>query len=323
MSKKAKEPGNAFAYDDAFRTMEGECDDILIPFVNYVFGEHYTKEAVIRRMRNEHFIARAGETEEKRVTDSHFEISERGISKRYHIECESKPYDNSLLIRFLEYDTSTAMDDVRWEGDKLVVRFPNSGLLLLRNSKKTPQEAQIVMETPGGAVSYPIKILKVSDYSVEEIFEKHLYLLIPFYIFNYEKNLSTIAGDEIQTDVLAGVYNDIVERLNKEQEVGSLSAFSFSVIINMTKKVLDKLAHKHGTVRRKVGEQMGGRVLDLPIIRAYHEAKDAARAELLTEMIRNKVRKGKPLDVIAEELEMKSSELQDIYDAVIKETVAT
>jgi hypothetical protein len=158
---------------------------------------------------------------------------------------------------------------------------------------------------------------------IEEIFEKHLYLLIPFYIFNHEKNLSTIAGDEIQTDVLAGVYNDIVERLNKEQEVGSLSAFSFSVIINMTEKVLDKLAHKHGTVRRKVGEQMGGRVLDLPIIRAYHEAKDAARAELLTEMIRNKVRKGKPLDVIAEELEMKSSELQDIYDAVIKETVAT
>ena len=29
------------AYDDAFRTMEGECDDVLIPFVNYFFSENY------------------------------------------------------------------------------------------------------------------------------------------------------------------------------------------------------------------------------------------------------------------------------------------
>ena len=29
------------AYDDAFRTMEGKCDDILIPFVGHMFGIRY------------------------------------------------------------------------------------------------------------------------------------------------------------------------------------------------------------------------------------------------------------------------------------------
>ena len=29
------------AYDDAFRTMEGECDDLVIGFVNHMFDEKY------------------------------------------------------------------------------------------------------------------------------------------------------------------------------------------------------------------------------------------------------------------------------------------
>ena len=33
-----------FAYADAFRTMETECDDIVIPFVNYYYGEHFTEK---------------------------------------------------------------------------------------------------------------------------------------------------------------------------------------------------------------------------------------------------------------------------------------
>ena len=145
MPENKKERPGAFAYDDAFRTMEGECDDILIPFVNYLFDENYTCNAEIHRMRNEHYIESAGHEKEKRVSDSHFEIVENGAKKRYHIECESKPYDDSILVRFLEYDTATAMDDIRWHNNRITVRFPNSGLLLLRKSEKIDTMAEIVM----------------------------------------------------------------------------------------------------------------------------------------------------------------------------------
>lgn len=276
---KNKRESDAFAYDDAFRTMEGECDDILIPFVNFIFGEQYTRNAIVQRMRNEHFVVRSGGNEEKRITDSHFKIIEKGLCKKYHIECESKRYDNSILVRFLEYDTATAMDDIKWEGNKLIVRFPQSGLLLLRGSKRTPNEAQIAMKTPGGEVSYPVRIIKVSDFTVDDIFEKHLYLLIPYFIFNYEKDLGVIEEDEERMNSLAKVYDSIVERMNEDQERGLLSALSYGVIISMTRKVLNKLTRKHETVHRKVGDSMGGKVLDLPEIRAYHQGKDEGRAE--------------------------------------------
>ena len=43
-----------FAYDDAFRTMAVKCDDLLLPFLNYTFGEHYDSTACIVRGCNEH-----------------------------------------------------------------------------------------------------------------------------------------------------------------------------------------------------------------------------------------------------------------------------
>ena len=58
------------AYDDAFRTMEGRCDDILIPFVSYMFGENYGVGAVVKRLRNEHFVEHKDSVDEKRITDS-------------------------------------------------------------------------------------------------------------------------------------------------------------------------------------------------------------------------------------------------------------
>ncbi len=70
------------AYDDAFRTMETLCDDLLIPFVNLMFGEKYDSTAVLRRLRNEHFVEHEDESTDKRITDSFFEIIFNGITKK-------------------------------------------------------------------------------------------------------------------------------------------------------------------------------------------------------------------------------------------------
>ena len=67
--------------------------------------------------------------------------------------------------------------------------------------------------------------------------------------------------------------------------VGELSSFACGVIISLTHKVLYKLTMKQEAVQQKVGDIMGGKVLDLPIIRVYHdglaegEAKGEAKGE--------------------------------------------
>ncbi len=113
------------AYDDAFRTMETECDDLLIPFVNFLFKENYGKDAVIIRLQNEQFIEHENHSDSKRITDSNFEINQNGISKKYHLECESKVYDGTILVRFFEYDSQIALAGAERDGAELKPKVPS------------------------------------------------------------------------------------------------------------------------------------------------------------------------------------------------------
>lgn len=52
-----------------------------------------------------------------------------------------------------------------------------------------------------------------------------------------------------------------------------MSSASYSVIISLTHSVLHKLMKDHEIVKEKVGDLMGGKVLDLPILRVYHDGQ--------------------------------------------------
>ena len=263
------------AYDDAFRTMEGRCDDLLIPLVSHMFREKYGKSAVVKRLRNEQFVEHEDGSEEKRITDSSFEITYKNITKRYHLECESKVYSRSMLVRIFEYDTQIAKNAYEINVHKVKFRFPNSGLLLLRFSKEAPETGIIELVMPDGKeVSYEIPMLKMSDYSIDKIFEEKLFMLIPFYIFNFEKKLPEMNQDMDQIDELLKNYEEIFDRLDNELAKGSLSSASYDAIIRLTHSVAYKLTTKQENVQKKVGDVMGGKVLDLPGFRIYDEGKE-------------------------------------------------
>lgn len=45
-------------------------------------------------------------------------------------------------------------------------------------------------------MSYNVPVLKVRQYSADELFEKHLFFLIPFHIFVYEKDFNEIEQND-------------------------------------------------------------------------------------------------------------------------------
>lgn len=263
------------AYDDAFRSMEGRCDDILIPFVGHMFGIRYGEGAKIKRLRNEQFIEKKDEADEKRITDSSFEITDKNVTKRFHLECESKKYDGTILVRVFEYDAQIARNNGKSSINRVRFKFPNSGILLLRSSGKAPEVAKIELEMPDEKViSYDVPIMKMSDYDIDDIFRDKLFMLIPFYIFNYERQLPEMNLSEDKLDKLIEKYSYIFGRLEKEQKRGNLSALSTSAIIKLTYSVAYKLTMNQKKVQRKVGDYMGGKVLDLPEFRIYDQGKE-------------------------------------------------
>ena len=95
--------------------------------------------------------------------------------------------DRKLAIRLFEYDAQIELDEGVVTEETLTVTFPNTAVLYLRSYQKTPDKMRYVIVTPGGMVQHDVPIMKVQAYSLNDIFEKRLLMLIPFYIFSHEK----------------------------------------------------------------------------------------------------------------------------------------
>ncbi len=253
-------------YDDVFRTLLTDCRNLIIPIVNEVFHTHYEEKQEVILLQNEIFIRQQNEDEEKVITDSSFAIvNEDNIKKRYHLECQSTT-DGSMIIRMYEYDSQIALNTSTLEGNTLTVNFPDSAILYLRHTKNTPEYLTIVINTSGGTVSYRVPTLKVKQYTIDIIFDKRLFFLIPFYIFNYETKLKVINADEQIWKGLHEEYEDILCRLEHAVAVGILDEYTKRTICEMTNKVVKSLTGKYENIYKEVTDIMGGKVLE-------HEAK--------------------------------------------------
>ena len=84
--------------------------------------------------------------------------------------------------------------------------FPHTAVLYLRDTKKTPDRMLVQIEVPGDSARYYVPIAKIVKYSIDEIFEKKLYILIPFYIFTYEADFDEYNTDKEKLAELHGQY---------------------------------------------------------------------------------------------------------------------
>lgn len=115
-----------------------------------------------------------GDTE--RDVDTMFSIGDS--DKLYHLECESST--NNIAVRMFEYDTMIAIQENDVDKGKMRAKFPASAVLYLRSSSNTPDKYEITIEVEDKEFTYTIPVLKVSDYSLDDIFTKKLYFCCHF-----------------------------------------------------------------------------------------------------------------------------------------------
>ncbi|MEY8268888.1 hypothetical protein AALA79_21340 [Lachnospiraceae bacterium 64-25] len=267
-------------YDGAFRTILNDCRKLIIPVINEIFREEYTGEEKIEFLPNEHFLDQQDEADKERITDTNFRVIGK-ITKKYHLECESSLPDGKITIRLFEYDAQIALDEGEVTEETLTVTFPNTAVLYLRNYKKTPDKMKYVIVTPGGTVKYDIPLMKVQNYTLDDIFEKRLLLLIPFYIFSHEKNFPEYNSNEQKLAKLKSEYRYILERLDELEQQGVIGAFDKRTIIELSSDVVKEIAQKYGNVQKGVGDIMGGALVETSARKLKNEAKREVAVSLL------------------------------------------
>ena len=280
-----REQDMANIYDGAFRTILNDCRKLIIPVINEIFGEAYTGDEEIRFFPNEHFLDQQDEADKERITDTNFTVFGK-IPKKYHVECESSLPDGRITIRLFEYDAQIALDEGEVTEETLTVTFPNTAVLYLRTYQKTPDKMKYVIVTPGGTVKYDIPIMKVQKYSLDDIFDKHLLMLIPFYIFSHENSFPEYNSNEQKLEKLKAEYQVILERLDGLEQQGVIGAFDKRTIIELSGDMIKEIAQKYENVQKGVGDMMSGALIETSARRLKNEAENETKKRTALRMIK-------------------------------------
>ena len=145
---------------------------------------------------------------------------------------------------------------------------------------------RVTIRVPGDSAGYEVPVVKVPEYTLEEIMEKELFFLMPFHLFRYEKDLGMYEKDEERLEGLRDTYRRIVAYLDRKVEERKLTAFQRWVISETTRKVAENLAVHHRKVREGVTEVMGGQILELECVKQWNAGKAEGMLEGLSALVR-------------------------------------
>ena len=198
------------------------------------------------------------------------------------------------MIRLFEYDTQIALDEGEVGVDEIKVTFPHTAVLYLRDTKKTPDRMLVQIEVPGDSAKYYVPIAKIVKYSIDEIFEKKLYILIPFYIFTYEAEFDEYNTDKEKLAELHGQYQLIIDRLSELVEKEEITAFDKKTIVDITDDVVRELTKKYTKLQKEVGDLMSGAMLETEARRL----RDEYLQEGISQVAENMIRAQKPAEEI-------------------------
>ena len=241
-------------FDDVFRTIAQKMPQLLIPLINEVFHTSYSEEEHFEQLRNEHY-----EKYGTVITDSIIRIG----NHIYHLECQSSK-DKTMVIRMFEYDISIAIEHASYENDEIwEIEFPQSCILYIRNHRDLPDYHEAVVKfADGQKVRYRVPILQAKKYTVDRIFEKRLLILLPYHILRYEHFLKHNGTDTRKLQQLLADFREINRRLEETAEKENKSHLYMDMIV-LIEQIADYIIPKNNTIRKGLGDVMGGKILKL------------------------------------------------------------
>lgn len=299
-------------FDNAHRTMQNDCPELLIPVINDTFDKHYTQEETIVHENDIHFSRQPYATPQKTITDNHFMILGKDTLEQFHLEMQSTE-DKTISVRMFDYDTQIAKEHCQLSADFLEITLPYSAVIQLRSNKNTPNYIKTLFKTPQGTITYEIPIIKISNYSINSIFEKKLFFYIPFHIFVYENHFMEYNRDEEKLFYLQKIYEDIRKRLESACIQGVISEYCFGTIIDMSKLVLEHIAANYENIKKGLLNVMGGEIIDYPTKIACRKAWQAGLQEGRQEGFIYLIKDGLlSISEAAKRLEMSEADLQKL-----------
>ena len=287
-------------FDAVFRTMVTKIPELIIPVINEVFGKNYPQGTKFEQLRNEQIIGKS-----KIITDSIIKIEDNV----YHIECQRRK-DKHMVVRMIEYDFTIAVDNA--DLDESVIKMPESCVLHLDTSDIDDELKIRIVFADGAEYPYKTKVVKVQNYTKDEIFEKNLLMFLPYYIIRYQDKYSDIENNSEKLNGFIQDFKELNRRLG-EATVKKKKSAIYSDLNKLIVRIADYMLSKEEKLRKGVEDAMGGNILELESERL---TKNGVKRGL---KIGKLLSSGYSIEKISELLGISCAEIEDAINSLNEE----
>nr|MCR4991108.1 hypothetical protein [Lachnospiraceae bacterium] len=261
-------------YDNAFKTLKTRQQRLFISVVNEAFGKNYPLDSKVGFLTSEgHLVSEEADTSikiEENINDMLIKIE----NDVYLVECQSYD-DDSMAIRIAEYSFTAARNSAEYDQGHAELMLPAFTIIYLKATNVTPRTTEITYVSPTGEkMCYKAKNVFLSDLSKEEIIDKKLFALIPFYVIRYEKELSEAKDYEKAISDLE-YFRDQMIQLRKEKQLTDAENID---ILNCSNVVITHITDGND-IEQEVTSVMGGEIIELESERIMRETAEKTKLE--------------------------------------------
>lgn len=185
-----------FLWDEIMKKEIQLYPQLILPVVKELFHKEYPNGRNITLLSTEYTVSRVYEEGEKLFGAIRSDILMKIAGDLYHFECQIKK-DGKMVFRMFEYDVNIALTHGKTvrerEEEKFTVSFPKAAVLYLGNEKSVPEyEACEICSPDGTKHMYHVPVMRVQEYGLKEIEEKHLVILIPFLPIRFKERIDKV-----------------------------------------------------------------------------------------------------------------------------------
>jgi hypothetical protein len=217
---------NEQIWDEITKSIAGKMPAQFLPLIKEEFGREYPAGTSVTTLSTESIIPPKTPNVHmsKILSDIVLLVGNQDL---YHIECEVKP-DNEMIIRMIEYDFHTALTHNLSldENQNFHLKFPQS-VIMYPGTSPMPDSQQCTITFPDGfEYTYTVPIVKIQQYSLEDIEAKNLLVFIPFTLLRFAPQV-TNHHDSLSEKELTDFIGQIIVMLSNEVNQGRLTVTQF------------------------------------------------------------------------------------------------
>ncbi len=238
-------------WDEIMKKMVYSSPSQLFPLIKEIHGKSYPPGTVVTPLATEYSMEHSDSGTISSIrSDITVLIANRDI---YPFECEIN-YNGTMVMRMYEYDTHIALSYSDCSSSKMELHYPHSAVLYLQDNKNIPEHLTCTLHLPDGTVcEYKVPTVKVQSYSLDDIKEKHLSILIPFLPLRFRKELQqkNISYENIRNR-LTSFFNDTILMLREEVANGYVNSQSCETILFLLQKAFIRVTESKPALQKEV-----------------------------------------------------------------------